>query len=137
MAYVKLLLSGTLPRDAEMRELSSGDKVISFVLPLPKPNRNEERTYWVECTYWRKSDQSTNVLDLLKKGATVLVEGRLYVREYVRRDNTPGFSLTCRIDQLNILVYADKKEAPAPAAEEPTSPDFVPLESNEDNDLPF
>ncbi|MCS6896095.1 MAG: single-stranded DNA-binding protein [Bacteroidia bacterium] len=138
--YLKLIAVGRLGRDAELRSVSNG-QVIRFSIPstqrLPS---GEEKTQWIECSYWRNPGESTEVLKLLKKGAIVLVEGTPGVRLYTRQDNTPGISFECRVQNLRIVSYASQDaqtptatDSSAPDISEPTPPDL----SLDDNDLPF
>lgn len=138
--YLKLTVAGRLGRDAELRSLSNGH-VIRFSIPhtqrLPS---GEERTQWIECSYWRNPTDSTEVVKFLKKGTVVLVEGTPSVRLYTRQDNTPGISLDCRVQNLRILAYPPSESGasgiqasePQVEPEEPIPPDI-----SDDSDLPF
>ncbi|MEN3040092.1 MAG: single-stranded DNA-binding protein [Bacteroidia bacterium] len=141
--YLKLIAVGRLGRDAELRSVSNG-QVIRFSIPhSQKLPSGEEKTQWIECSYWRNVGESTEVLKLLKKGATILIEGIPGVRLYTRQDNTPGVSFECRVQNLRILAYAPQEtsspqsvetvESAEPGFVEPTPPEFLP----EDGDLPF
>lgn len=138
--YLRLIVAGRLARDAELRSVSNG-QVIRFSIPHTiQTSAGEEKTTWVECTYWRNLGDSVEVVKYLKKGAIVLVEGLPNVRFYVRQDNTPGVSLECRVTNLRILVYAPAEAAsePMPAAELPTDiSEPTPPDLSEESDLPF
>lgn len=139
--YLRLIAAGRLGRDAELRSLSNG-QVIRFSIPhtqrLPS---GEEKTQWIECSYWRNPGESTEVLKLLRKGTTVLVEGIPGVRLYTRQDNTPGISFECRVTNLRVLAYPPGETAAGAASEtqmdvaQPAEP--VPPELPPDSDLPF
>lgn len=140
--YARLTLVGRLGRDAELRATPSA-QVIRFSIPITQrlPS-GEERTQWVECSYWRSPGESTEVIKYLKKGTTVLVEGSPSVRLYTRQDNTPGVSLDCRVSTLRILVYPSAQEeavSPQPVEAEPLPEEPVPPELPPENegDLPF
>ncbi|MCX7605835.1 MAG: single-stranded DNA-binding protein [Bacteroidia bacterium] len=138
--YAKLIAAGRLGRDAELRSVGSG-QVIRFSLPQTQRGPGgEERTLWIECSYWRNPGDSTEVLRFLRKGAVVLVEGVPSVRVYTRQDNTPGVSFECRVASLRVLVYPTAEggvstlssEPEVTAVEEPTPPELPGGE-----DLPF
>jgi len=141
--YARLIVAGRLSRDAELRQLGTG-QVIRFSVPHRQRLANgEERTLWVECSYWRNAGESTEVLKLLKKGAVVVVEGTPSVRLYVRQDNSPGVSFECRVTQLRVLALA-AAEAESPAAPEPVEiassepePPIPPDLPPPGEDLPF
>ncbi|GIV25458.1 MAG: hypothetical protein KatS3mg026_1150 [Bacteroidia bacterium] len=137
--YAKLILVGRLGRDAELRSVANG-QVIRFSVPHSiRTSTGEERTLWVDCSYWRGTGESVEVQKYLKKGAIVLVEGLPSVRLFTRQDNTPGAALECRVVNLRILVYAPTEavatpeEVSPPPVEEPLEPPPLP----DSGDLPF
>ncbi|MCS7296846.1 MAG: single-stranded DNA-binding protein [Bacteroidia bacterium] len=137
--YLRLIAVGRLGRDAELRSLSSGQIIRFSIAHSQRLPTGEEKTQWIECSYWRNPGDSTEVLKHLKKGTMVLVEGTPGVRLYTRQDNTPGVSFECRVTNLRVLVYTtlpDQPEKVVPDAPsemvEPLPPDL----SGED-DLPF
>ncbi len=139
--YAKLILAGRLGRDAELRSVTNG-QIIRFSVPhTQRVSGGEERTLWVECTYWRNPGDSTEVLKFLKKGATVLVEGTPSVRLYTRQDNTPGVSFECRVNNIRVLTYAStdsSSEEPTEAKSLPASEEEpIPPDLSNEGDLPF
>ncbi|MCX7979595.1 MAG: single-stranded DNA-binding protein [Bacteroidia bacterium] len=141
--YARLIVAGRLARDAELRQLHNG-QVIRFSVPhRQRLASGEERTLWIECSYWRNTGESTEVLKLLKKGAAVVVEGTPSVRLYTRQDNTPGVSFECRVTNLRVLALAtaeaespvppESAEVGTPEPEPPIPPDLPPA----GEDLPF
>lgn len=139
--YAKLIAAGRLARDAELRSVNNGH-IIRFSVPYSQrlPG-GEERTLWIECSYWRNPGDSTEVVKVLKKGATVLVEGTPSVRLYTRQDNSPGVSFECRVNNVRVLAYAaadsgssepQEFSASSDSIEEPIPPDLSGGE-----DLPF
>ncbi|MCX8111876.1 MAG: single-stranded DNA-binding protein [Bacteroidia bacterium] len=136
--YLRLIAAGRLARDAELRSLSSG-QVIRFSIPHSLTlSSGEEKTQWIECSYWRNPGDSIEVLKHLRKGAVVLVEGVPSARFYTRQDNTPGVSLECRVTNLRILVYAPSEALQPPGASMQADPvEPVPPELPDESDLPF
>ncbi|RMF52494.1 MAG: single-stranded DNA-binding protein [Bacteroidetes bacterium] len=139
--YAKLILVGRLGRDAELRTVGNA-QVIRFSIPHSiRTSAGEERTLWVDCSYWRNAGESVEVQKYLKKGALVLVEGLPSLRLFTRQDNTPGAALECRVNTLRILVYATAEAEPSLASAEPSSlPSEEPIEPPalpEPGDLPF
>ncbi len=141
--YHKLIIAGRLGRDAEVRAVGE-NQVIRFSVPISRRGRdNKEETLWVECSYFRGPNESTEVSKLLRKGAIVLVEGTPWVRQYIRSDNTPGVSFECRVSNLRVIALAPRpEEAPTPAetniAVVPEEPIAIPPETPETgDDLPF
>ncbi|MCT4643354.1 MAG: single-stranded DNA-binding protein [Carboxylicivirga sp.] len=76
---LKLILSGTLGKDAEVKELGHS-KVIKFDVAVTMDYKNSEgkkieKTEWVRATMWRNEQQNTKVAEYLKQGKKVLIEG--------------------------------------------------------------
>ncbi len=141
--YHKLIIAGRLGRDAEVRALGE-NQVIRFSVPISRRGRdNKEETLWVECSYFRGPNESTEVAKLLRKGAIVLVEGTPWVRQYIRSDNTPGVAFECRVANLRVIALAPRPEEAPSAAETniavvPEEPIAIPPETPEaPDDLPF
>jgi len=141
--YHKLIIAGRLGRDAEVRLLGE-NQVIRFSVPISRRGRdNKEETLWVECSYFRGPNESTEVSKLLRKGAIVLVEGTPWVRQYMRSDNTPGVSFECRVSNLRVIALAPRpEEVPSASgtnmAVVPEEPIAIPPETSEEpDDLPF
>jgi single-strand DNA-binding protein len=132
--YAKLTVAGRLGRDAELRSVGNG-QVIRFSIPhSTRTSTGEERTLWIECSYWRNAGESTEVLRFLKKGAVVLVEGAPSVRLYTRQDNTPGVTFECRVTTLRVLVYSSEGGV---SAETEKSPSSGEAESGEPDEEPY
>jgi len=141
--YHKLIIAGRLGRDAEVRAIGE-NQVIRFSVPISRRGRdNKEETLWVECSYFRGPNESTEVSKLLRKGAIVLVEGTPWVRQYMRSDNTPGVSFECRVINLRVIALAPRPEEVPSASETniavvPQEPIAIPPETPEaPDDLPF
>lgn len=139
--YAKLILVGRLGRGAELRSVGNGQVIRFSIAHSIRTSTGDERTLWVDCSYWRGAGESVEVQKYLKKGAVVLVEGTPAVRQFTRQDNTPGAALECRVTSLRILVYVPAEEALGAATEdssrafpaEEIQPPVLPPEG----DLPF
>ncbi|MFW6042770.1 MAG: single-stranded DNA-binding protein [Marinilabiliaceae bacterium] len=76
---LKMILSGALGHDAEVKEVGT-KKVINFNVAVSMDYKDQqgnkvERTEWVRAALWKNDGQSTKVADFLKKGKKVLIEG--------------------------------------------------------------
>lgn len=79
-SYNKVTLIGNLTRDPELKRVKSGQAVTELGLALNRAWTNEsgerqEETTFVDVTVWGKTAE--NAAKFLKKGRSVLVEGRL------------------------------------------------------------
>lgn len=107
----KLILTGNIGNDAEVRQMDSGDSVINFSVATTKKDKdNNNVTTWINCTKWVKKDASIKIADYLRKGQTVLVEGEASTRSWIK-DNKAYSSLECRVINIELL---GKKESSEP-----------------------
>lgn len=142
----KLQAIGHLGKDAELRTLESGGKMMIFNVAVTekwtgKDGNKQERTTWISCS---KFSEKTGILPYLIKGTQVYVEGTPEVRQYTTQDGTHGASLQLRVLDVQLLgggngqgtsqqpaQQAHQQPASAPAAD-PNSPVGQPVD-----DLPF
>lgn len=80
----RVILSGSLGRDPEIRYINSGTAKASLSVATSerykKDDQWQERTEWHSVIVWGK--QAENVGTYLKKGSRVLIEGRIQSRDY-------------------------------------------------------
>lgn len=82
----RVILTGRLARDPELRKTQSGLSVCSFQLAVDRPNlKGQNETDWISCQAWRQS--ADYICNYAKKGALLAVDGRLQTRSY---DNASG-----------------------------------------------
>ena len=84
------LLIGRIVSEPELKETSTGKKVTTINLAIPKPYKNEEGVYeadFIECTMW--NNKAERASDYLKKGDQVLVTARVqtYTNEKTNQKN--------------------------------------------------
>lgn len=74
----KTILTGNLGADAKISIVTANDgtpfNVINMAVAV---QLRKDATQWVDCNFWRKADQSTAVMEYLKKGQKVLLEGEI------------------------------------------------------------
>lgn len=122
---------GNIGSDSEVRTLEGGISAISFSVACTEKwkdqqGNKQERTEWVRCTLWRKSDQ-TSIAQYLKKGTKVLCEGRPSARAWI--DQATGESrsaLELRVDSFEFLSATPRTESTSsqPVAQQPASQPF-------------
>jgi len=74
----KFIFSGNIGKDAETRQINDKDSVTSFNVAVTEKYKDKETTIWVRCDKWNAG----KLADYLKKGAKVLVEGKILEREH-------------------------------------------------------
>jgi len=101
---------GNLGSDAIITEIQ-GKKAISFNVAVDqsyiKDEVKHEDTTWVNCTIWKKEDQSIKIAEYLKKGKKVYVSGRIKADAYQKDAQLIG-SLKLQVDYLELLSVKEK-----------------------------
>ena len=97
----KVILMGNLGRDPEVRYTQSGRAVANFSIATTdswkdRDGNRQERTEWHRIVAWARTAEF--VQNYLKKGSSILVEGRLQTRirfegDPIVRETTESFSL--------------------------------------------
>jgi single-strand DNA-binding protein len=82
----RILLIGNLTRDPEARNTPSGAVVTKFDIAVNDRSRgrDKEETMFIRVETWNKTAEIAS--QYLRKGSSVLVEGRLKIDEYETRD---------------------------------------------------
>lgn len=110
---IKMQVIGNLGKDCVVNTVN-GRNVINFTVAHTEKFRdsqgnNQERTTWVDCSYWT---DKTAVAPYLTKGKQVYVEGAPEVRSFTRNDGSAGASLTLRVVQVQLLGGRDSGQSP-------------------------
>ena len=92
--------AGRLGRDAELRD-ANGTPVANFALAVDDYKNGEKFTTWVDCSIWK--DRAEKLTQYLTKGTAVAVSGRVGLRQYEKRDGSPGASLTLMVNSITLL----------------------------------
>jgi single-strand DNA-binding protein len=87
-SYNHITLVGRLTRDPEIRYVQSGTAVTSFSIAVNRRTKQGEEAMFVDIVAWdspgRKLAEICNTY--LKKGMSVLVDGRLSIRSYETKE---------------------------------------------------
>lgn len=95
----KIQLIGNLAADAVQVQGKDGrDPFISFRLGCNEKRGEQEVTTWYEATC-----KSTGVLQFLKQGKKVYVEGIPEAKAYQTKDGAPGASIKVSVHNLELL----------------------------------
>jgi single-strand DNA-binding protein len=110
--YNRIILAGNVTRDPEKKEIPSGSVVTKFGIAVNRKTKNNDETMFVDIVAWEKLAGICE--QYLKKGMSVLVEGRLCIRSYEDKDGTKRKATEVVIDNMQML---DKKDvSPAQAS---------------------
>jgi len=143
-SYNHITLVGRLTRDPEIRYVQSGNAVTSFSLAINRRTKQGEEAMFVDIVAWdspgRKLAEICNTY--LRKGMTVLVDGRLAIRSYETKEGEKRKVTEVVANDMQMLDSRNAGggrgdggfERPAAAAA-PRSSDFE--EEGADEEIPF
>jgi single-strand DNA-binding protein len=109
----KVLLSGRLTRDPELRYTPSGTAVTSFSVASSRSYRGQDGEWkqsvaYVNAVAWGK--QAVLVNEYLKKGSAVFLEGRLNSRSWETDEGQKRSVLEVRAERVQFLDRIAKPE---------------------------
>ena len=89
--YAAITLVGHLGRDPETKYAHSGTGIVTFSIATSrKDGQGNEVTTWWRCTCFGKRGEV--IAQYFKKGDLILVQGEPSVRDYTKKDGSPGYS---------------------------------------------
>jgi len=108
----KVIFAGNLGKDPEVRHLEGGAVVANFPLATTETYKDKngnkiEQTEWHNIVLWRA--QAEYAEKFLKKGFTILVEGKLKTRSWEDKDKNKRYTTEVYGDSITILI-ANKKD---------------------------
>lgn len=140
MSINRVVLTGRLTRDVELRATPSGNNVASFTVAVDGFSKDAagdgNQASFISCVAWNNSAKFVSTY--CKKGSLVALEGRLQSRSYDRKDGTKAYVTEVIVDRIENLSPKDS----APAAND----DGFSIKENQndnqalsysDDDLPF
>ena len=83
MSINRVVLTGRLTKDVDLKATTSGQNVVSFSIAVDsfqKDQDNNKIAYFINCVAWEKQAQYLG--QYCKKGNLLAVEGRLQTRSY-------------------------------------------------------
>jgi single-strand DNA-binding protein len=109
----KVLLSGRLTRDPELRYTPSGTAVSSFSVASSRSYKGQDGEWkqtvaFVNIVAWGK--QAVLVNEYLKKGSAVFIEGRLNSRSWETEEGQKRSALEVTADRVQFLDRISKPE---------------------------
>ena len=152
----RVVLSGRLTRDPELRSLPSGMSVCSLRVAFntrkkdPATGEWGEKGNFVDVTVWGR--QGEIVAQYMTKGRAILIDGRLEWREFQDKDGNNRQAIEIVADNTEFIGgrdempaggggFAPRSDVPvdtgdfAPAPAGAASDDFTP--TGTDDDIPF
>lgn len=131
----KVILTGRLTRDPEIRYTTSGKAVASFSLAVDRRHSSEQSPTvdFIPCISWAKLGEWVG--NYLSKGSKILLEGRLQVRSY---DGQDGIKRYVSEVIANEIEFAEsKKDGESRGGGAPNNPGGFGGQPVSDDDIPF
>ena len=106
MSINRVIISGNLTRDAELRQTASGTSVLGFGVAVNDRRRNNATGEWedypnfVDCTMFGQRAQA--ISQYLRKGLKVAIEGKLRYSAW-ERDGQKRSKLEVIVDDLEFM----------------------------------
>lgn len=122
----KLIATGNLVRDPEMKTLPTGVTLTTFTIAVNGRGKDADTSYF-RVTTWRQLAE--NCQRFLAKGRKVAVVGSVSLNTYTKKDGTSGASLEVNADEVEFL-------SPKSESGEKTDKQSGMVVVNQD-DLPF
>jgi single-strand DNA-binding protein len=142
-SYNKIVLVGNLTRDPETRYLATGAGVTKFALAVNRRTKQGDETMFIDIVAWDKLGEICN--QYLKKGMSILIEGRLAIRSYDDKDGIKRKAVEVVATDMQMLDSKRSMNGEAGAASysgEASSPAAAGSESHRfedsvDDEIPF
>ena len=132
----RIVLTGRLVRDPELRYTGSGIPVANMRIAVDRPFKGqdgEKQTDFIDVVAWRQSAEFA--ANYLAKGRLIAVDGRLQIREWEGQDGIRRFSAEVVADRVEGLDRPrDEAGGDRPRSDTDTPPE---RETSEPFDDPF
>ena len=148
MSINRVLVTGNLTRDPELRATQSGSQVLSFGIAVNDRRKNPQTGEWedypnfVDCTMF--GTRAEKLANYIAKGSKVAIEGKLRYSSW-ERDGDRRSKLEVIVDEIEFMSRRDEQggaviSTPAPAPAQPVARrQAAPVAAAEvyDEDIPF
>jgi single-strand DNA-binding protein len=141
MSINRVLVSGNLTRDPELRATASGMPVLGIGIAVNDRRKSQSTGEWedypnfIDCTMF--GTRAESVSRFLSKGAKVAIEGKLRWSQW-ERDGQKRSKIEVIIDEIEFLSARSEGGAhPAPASTREASIPPAPEVTVYDEDIPF
>ena len=135
MSINKVLISGNLTRDPEIRRTAGGTAVMSFGVAVDDRAKNQQTGEWedypnfIDCTMFGARAESLS--RYLSKGTKVSIEGKLRWSQWETQDGQKRSKLEVIVDEIEFMSRSEQ-QAYAPAQQA-----YAPVADVYSEDIPF
>lgn len=128
----KVILSGNLCQDIELKQTPSGKSVVTNCIAVKRDYKNESGNYdsdFINIVVW--GAQAEYLHRYAKKGERVELVGRWNVRKYQAQDGTNRLVNECTVESITVFSRSPKAETETA----PATTNFEEIDINDD--VPF
>jgi single-strand DNA-binding protein len=132
MSINKVCMSGTLTRDAELRQTQSGTAILRLGVAVNDRRKNQQTGEWedypnyIDCVLW--GNRANALAQYLTKGTKVAIEGRLHWSSW-EKDGAKRSKVEVYVDEVE-LMSRDQQQGQQPRQHAtqyaPQAPAYVP-----------
>lgn len=140
MSINRVIASGNLTRDPEVRRTADGMAIMSFGMAVNDRRRNNQTGEWedyanfVDCTMF--GNRAESLSNYLSKGVKVAIEGKLRWSQW-ERDGQKRSKLEVVVDELEFMSSRDSQSSQRQSMQQPRQePEYVEA-TVYDDDIPF
>ncbi len=129
MSINRVVISGNLTRDPDLRSTASGMPVLGFGVAVNDRRKNQQTGEWedypnfIDCTMFGARAQS--VSRFLNKGMKVAIEGKLRWSQW-ERDGQKRSKIEVIVDEIEFMTSRNQNSAPAVSAPAQAAPMAAP-----------
>lgn len=130
MSINKVIITGNLTRDHELRATASGMSVMSFGVAVNDRRKNNQTGEWedhpnfVDCTMF--GSRAESVSRYIHKGSKVAIEGKLRYSQW-ERDGQKHSKLEIVVDEIEFMSSNQQQPAPQYAPQPAIQPMQQPM----------
>lgn len=111
MSINRVVLTGNLTRDGELRETASGTQVLSFDIAVNDRRRNsqgewEDYANFISCVMF--GNRASSISPYITKGSKVALEGKLRYSTW-ERDGQKRSKIDVVVDDIELLTKREKQ----------------------------
>ena len=140
----RVVLTGRLTRDMELRRTQSGTSVVSFTLAVDRNFKKEGQPEadFINCVAWNR--QAEAMAQYLHRGSLIGVDGRLQTRNYENKQGQRVYITEVFVDNLTFLESRAQSQPTPPEASQEATDGYYRTDTSdvetigiEGDDLPF
>lgn len=144
MDYNKIIFSGRLTADAELKYVTSGSALLSFSVANSPNYKDKDITYFFRCSLWGK--RAETMKDYLTKGTAVIIDGQLQINKYTKQNGDTAYFTQVFVQDLQFAPTNNSSrqqspskienwdDVPDPAADRNQKPSFPDID---EYNIPF